>query len=150
MDSGDYWKAIVETDQEGLMVVDRRGNILSVNPAAEEITGYSAEELVGRSCRVLNCTGCNIIGPGESGQWCSLFSRGAVKGKLCTITRKDLRKVHVRKTASVLRDRGGEVIGAVETLTDITESVRQQDEIERLRRSLAMEKGYRGMVGSLE
>jgi two-component system response regulator HydG len=41
--------------------------------------------------------------------------------------------VHIIKSASVLRNEKNEIIGAVETLTDITEKIRQQQEISNLR-----------------
>ena len=81
MDIARYWKIIVDTLQDGLMVVDPRGKILAANPAAEKLTGYTAEELVGKSCRILNCTGCQIRGHGSGPNWCSLYSRGGVRDK---------------------------------------------------------------------
>ena len=65
MDIVKYWKTIVDTLQDGLMVLDPSGNILAVNPAAEKLTGYTAEELIGNNCRTLNCTGCDVIGKGS-------------------------------------------------------------------------------------
>jgi two-component system response regulator HydG len=75
MDIAKYWKTIVDTLQDGLMVVDPKGRIIAANPAAERVTGYTAEELVGKSCRILNCTGCKLSarGPAHSG---AVFSTG--------------------------------------------------------------------------
>ena len=75
MDISKYWKTIVDTLQDGVMVVDPGGTILSVNPAAEQLTGYKAEELIGRSCRVLDCTGCEIIGRGLRGKMVRSFRK---------------------------------------------------------------------------
>ncbi len=44
MDISRYWKTIVDTLQDGLMVIDPQGTILAVNPAAERLTGYEAAE----------------------------------------------------------------------------------------------------------
>ena len=38
MEIAKYWKTIVDTMQDGLMVLDPVGNILAVNPAAERLT----------------------------------------------------------------------------------------------------------------
>jgi PAS domain S-box-containing protein len=57
MDLSPYWKTIVDTLKEGLVVVNPEGTIVAVNPAAEALTGYSAAELIGKSCRILDCTG---------------------------------------------------------------------------------------------
>jgi len=48
MDIASFWETIVNTLHDGLLVVDARGTILNMNPAAEELTGYTAEELVDR------------------------------------------------------------------------------------------------------
>jgi len=53
----------------------------------------------------------------------------------------------VIKNASVLRDAAGRILGAVETLTDLSEIVRQQQEILELRKSLHLEEGYHGIFG---
>ena len=142
-----YWKTIVNTLQDGLMVIDPSGTILFMNPAAEKLTGYSADELVGHSCRTLNCTGCDIFGRGIADQWCQLYASGDVKAKRCLVTNKNGRAVHVVKNATVLRDEDGSVIGAIETLTDLSEHVRQQQEIESLRKSCQLEDGFHGLIG---
>ncbi|MBU4318640.1 MAG: sigma 54-interacting transcriptional regulator [Proteobacteria bacterium] len=147
MDIAKYWKTIVDTFRDGLLVVDPYGNIQAANPAAERITGYSEQELIGRSCRMLNCTGCKVIGLGPAEKWCPLFSKGGIKDKKCLITHKDRRTVHVLKTATVLRDDLGKIIGAVETLKDVTDSVRHQQEIESLKKTFQLEDGFHGIIG---
>ncbi|MGD8294543.1 MAG: sigma 54-interacting transcriptional regulator, partial [Desulfobacterales bacterium] len=147
MEIGKYWKTIVDTLQDGLMVLDPSGNILAMNPAAEELTGYSADELVGQNCRTLNCTGCELYGRGPGEEWCGLYVKGNVKAKKCLISKKDRRLVHVVKNASVLRDSKGHMIGAVETFTDISEIVRQEQEILTLRKSCHLEEDHHGLLG---
>jgi PAS domain S-box-containing protein len=147
MEIAKYWKTIVDTLHDGLMVLDPEGNILAMNPAAEDLTGYSADELVGQNCRTLNCTGCELYGRGSAEEWCSLYVKGKVKAKKCTIAKKDRRALHVVKNASVLKDSKGQKIGAVETFTDISEIVRQQQEIETLRKSCHLEEDHHGLLG---
>jgi two-component system response regulator HydG len=147
MDIGKYWKTIVDTLQDGLMVIDVRGNILAANPAAEKLTGYPADELIGSNCRTLNCTGCELYGRGSGKDWCSLFEKGVVRAKKCLITKKNLRAAHVLKNASVLYGADGEMIGSVETFTDISELIQQQQEIESLRKSCRLDEGFHGMLG---
>ena len=142
-----YWKTIVDTLHDGLMVLDPSGNILAVNPAAEKLTGYSADELIGTNCRTLNCTGCDVYGRGSGKDWCKLFVKGEVKAKKCLISDKARRAIHVVKNASVLKDEEGNILGAVETFTDISEIVRQQQEIAALRKSCHLEEGHHGLLG---
>ena len=147
MDISKYWKTIVDTLQDGVMVVDPGGKVLSVNPAAEQLTGYKAEELIGKSCRVLDCTGCEIIDEGSAEKWCALFVKGNVKAKKCLITNKDHRSINIIKNATILYDQDKTIIGAVETLTDMSSLVSQQFEISQLRRSLHLDEGFHGLIG---
>ncbi|MGB5719260.1 MAG: PAS domain S-box protein [Woeseiaceae bacterium] len=48
-----YSKAIVATAAEGIITIDAQGRIGSFNRAAEEMFGYTAEELYGREVHVL-------------------------------------------------------------------------------------------------
>jgi two-component system, NtrC family, response regulator HydG len=66
----------------------------------------------------------------------------------CTLFRKDGSLVHIMKNASGLQDEAGQVIGAVETLTDITELMEKDNQIEAFRRELQSEDSFQGMVGT--
>ncbi|MFW6055526.1 MAG: PAS domain S-box protein, partial [Thermodesulfobacteriota bacterium] len=57
MDLGKHWKTLVDCLQDGLLVVDPGGTVVAANRSAEVMTGYVADELLGKSCRILNCTG---------------------------------------------------------------------------------------------
>ena len=94
-----------------------------------------------------DCTGCEIFGKGPAEQWCGLYARGDVRAKKCLITNKDHRAVNIIKNATILRDKDGKTIGAIETLTDMSEIVRQQQEIVTLRKTLHMDEGYHGIIG---
>lgn len=142
-----YWKAVVDTIQEGVMIVDTRGTIVSTNKALEEMTGYTRQELVGQSCQILSCDICNVARGMEDEHWCTLFRSGNISMRQCSIECKNGSFTPVLKNATLLRDDAGKVIGAVETLTDISEIVEKDHQIEAFRRALNTEDGFHGILG---
>ncbi len=147
MENANHWEAIIQILQDGVMIVDCKGKITAVNAAAERLTGYRAEEIVGHSCQTLNCTGCKNKDRND-GNWCGLFAKKTVRSKQCTITSKDNKQVYVLKNASLIHDKDGHVVGAVEILTDISESIRQQGKIASLRKNLNLDEGYHDLIGT--
>ncbi|MEF8943237.1 MAG: sigma 54-interacting transcriptional regulator [Desulfohalobiaceae bacterium] len=142
-----FWKTVVETMQEGMMVVDTEGVIVSANKALESITQYSHEELVGSSCLILQCDICELIQLSDSQFWCSLFRDGELKMKQCSLKRKDGTRITVKKNANLLYNRQGELLGSVETLTDLTELEEKDQQIEQYRRELESEDEFHGILG---
>ncbi|MFW5854514.1 MAG: sigma-54 interaction domain-containing protein, partial [Thermodesulfobacteriota bacterium] len=143
-----YWKTVVDTIQDGIMIVDQGGTIVSVNRALTEMTGYEQEEMIGKPCTVLNCDTCEIARERKGVHWCVLFKTGSMKMRRCTFVRKDGRPVHVLKNASLLRDRNGKVMGAVETMADISELVEKDTQLEAFRRQLNAEDAFHGIRGA--
>ncbi|VBB45962.1 PAS modulated sigma54 specific transcriptional regulator, Fis family [uncultured Desulfatiglans sp.] len=147
LDLNSHWKTVVSTIQDGLMIVDRTGTIRFVNPALTKMTGYAPKEMIGMPCSSLNCDVCEIARAPGRGSWCVLFQEGAIPPHRCTLRRKDGTMVPVLKNAALLRDAEGAVIGAVETLTDLTELKRRDLQIQSFTRELADQKGFQGILG---
>lgn len=147
MNISPHWKSIINTLQDGILVLDTKGIIHISNPSAEKLTGYTASELIGSSCRILNCSGCKILGRGKGKEFCKLFIVGRSKLKKCMIRNKKNLSVHILKRASVLENDQGEVIGAVEVLTDMTNLVKKQDEIKALKQMFHLDEGFNGILG---
>ncbi len=143
-----YWKTVVDTIQDGVMIVDTSGTIVSVNRGFEKITGYPQSEILGKPCSVLNCNTCDIARQAQGCHWCALFRQGEMSRQECVLLRKDGSYIHVVKNASVLKDHKGEVSGAVETITDISDLLAKENQIESFRRELKSEDRCFGMVGN--
>jgi len=142
-----HWKTVVDTIQEGVMIVDPAGTIVSVNAALEELTGFALRELLGKPCSTLNCASCQVERDQDGQYWCSLFRKGLMKKQRCALMRRDGGYVQVLKNASVLRDSAGKVIGAVETITDISGLLARDTAIEAFKRELSGRDTFHGMVG---
>ncbi|MCG8565487.1 MAG: PAS domain-containing protein, partial [Desulfobacterales bacterium] len=142
MEIGRQWRTIIDAVQDGIIIVDARGVFLAANHSAQLMTGYSEEELKGHSCRLLNCTGCDIKGEGEGKDWCGLFAQGMVRDKKCVITTADNRPLPIVKSATVLTDENGKILGAVETLKDIRENIEYRNELATIKRMYEIEDGF--------
>jgi len=143
-----YWKTVVNTIQDGIMIVDKSGTIVSVNNALEKITQYKKDEMIGKPCTIINCDICEFARNEKGDHWCRLFSDGELNTRRCALMRKDGSYIHVLKNASCLQDAAGEVIGAVETMTDITELIEKDTQIAAFRRELRTEDGFQGILGA--
>ncbi|MBF0224278.1 MAG: sigma 54-interacting transcriptional regulator [Desulfobacterales bacterium] len=141
------WKTIVNTIQDGLMIINKEGTIVIVNRALESITGYSKDELIGLPCTVLNCDICDVLIEKDTEHWCTLFRTGGLSKKRCTFLRKDNRYIHVLKNATILKDNNDEVIGAVETVTDITGIIEKDIQIAEFQKKLRADDSFHGIIG---
>ena len=143
-----YLKDIIGTMNEGLLLVAPDGTMLMVNKAFEDLTGYKTEEVVGRPCTLLSCDACETTLKEGGTSWCSLFDKGQVIRKRCSLIKKDGSCLPVLKNASLLKDDEGLPLGAVETLTDISEVERLDQEVHLLSHQLETRNGFQGIVGS--
>ena len=143
-----YWKTVVDTIQDGVMIVNPEGLIISVNRGFEQITGYSANDVLGKSCAILKCNSCEFARRTSGCHFCAMFQRGDMKKQRCVLLRKDGQPVHVLKNASVFQDQEGSVVGAVETLTDISDLMDKEAQIETYRKELKGEDRFHGMIGN--
>ena len=147
MEIGEHWRTIIDAVQEGIIIVDDYGVFVAANQAAQMMTGYSEEELKGKSCRILNCTGCKIKAEGPGKNWCALFSKGLIREKKCLITNIHNRSIPIVKSASVLYERDGKIIGAVETLRDVSENIHCRNELKSIKRMFHLDDGFHGIIG---
>ena len=139
---------IVETIKDGLMVVDSDGHIMFFNKAAEEITGYSRNEVIGKSCTLLDSDTCVILTESGRQKSCDLFNKGSICNRKCRIRAQNGKAVYLLKNAVVLRDGADEIIGAVETMTDVTSLYMKELELEELKEELRKEYWFMGILGT--
>ncbi|MEZ4224851.1 MAG: sigma 54-interacting transcriptional regulator [Polyangiaceae bacterium] len=101
-------QALVANTGDAVFVVDTERNFVAFNERAEALTGMRRGEVLGRNCLTgFKCGTCLAS--------CGVFEHGKVSNVPVEIFRKDGSRLEVFKNASVVRDRAGVVIGAVET-----------------------------------
>ena len=147
-----HWERVINTMNEALLIISEKGRILSVNRSFEEMTGYAANEVCGQPCTVLACQACEMAINSHGERWCKLFEpdQPEMRRCRCTIKKKDGTFLPALKNASVLRDEDGTVLGAVETLTDLSDLARLDRKVEILSRQLDDNSGFGGIIGNSE
>lgn len=122
-------KNIFKYSNESIIITDAQNRILFVNPAFEIVTGYSAEEVIGKNPRIL-----------QSGMqdeqfykkmWNDIKQHGVWKGKIWN-KRKDGELYLEWLTISVVKDQKGNVTNYVAIFSDITEHKRNVEQLTRL------------------
>ena len=136
---------VFETMRDGLMVVDNEGNIVLFNRAAEEITGYRKEEVIGKKSSIFHCEMEPNMAEGEPDSQLEKF--GAKYNMECRIRSGDGRAVHLLKNVVTIKDDHGEIIGTVESMTDITSLYKKEMELQGLKQELRQEYWFMGLLG---
>lgn len=122
-------KNIFEYSNGSIIITDAQNRILFVNPAFEIVTGYSAEEVIGKNPRIL-----------QSGMhdkqfykkmWNDIKQHGVWKGEIWN-KRKDGELYLEWLTISVVKDQKGNVTNYVAMFSDITEHKRNVEQLTRL------------------
>ena len=118
---------IIDSISDGVFAVDTELKITFLNKAAERITGYTAEEAMGRPCK-------EIFRSNICESHCALKETMATKKPVVNrpvcMTNKAGRRVPISISSALLIDLEGRIIGGVETFRDL-------DLVEKLRKDFA-------------
>jgi diguanylate cyclase (GGDEF)-like protein/PAS domain S-box-containing protein len=117
----DFYKNIIDNLYDGVYFVDHDRTITFWNKGAERITGYSAEQVIGRRCRdnLLNHVTANGV------QLCqdhcplaAVMQDGRPREVEVYLHHADGHRVPVMVRATALRDENGDIMGAVESFSN--------------------------------
>lgn len=125
--------AIVESSDDAIIGKDLDGRILNWNRGAEQLYGYTSEEVVGRPVMLL-------VPPDyadEVPEFLDSIKQGAgINHHETVLRRKDGQLIDVALTISPIKDTADEVTGASIIARDITERKRAQAKIQLLNETL--------------
>ena len=131
-----FLNQVIDSMAEGMFTLNNEGRISSWNKAMETITGYRADEALGKPCGFLNFNRCFGRSCPANIRECGIFKHGVTEIKECFLRHKSGRDVPVIKNARVVRTEDNVTIGAVETITDLTElneaRIRAEEAMRRL------------------
>jgi PAS domain S-box-containing protein len=113
-----YLAAIVDSSEDAIFGRDLDGAILTWNPGAERLFGYSAQEIVGQSSSILQP-------PDRTGDEFDILKRigggEAIKHYETELVRKDGQRIHVSLSVSPIWNAEVHVAGACTIARDVTE-----------------------------
>lgn len=111
-------EAILESISDGVFTVDLEWRIASFNRAAEEITGITRKEAIGRLC-------CDVFRSSMCESECALRQTrktgNPIIGKSGYIIDAEGSRRPISVSTAVLKDSAGHVIGGAETFRDMSE-----------------------------
>jgi diguanylate cyclase (GGDEF)-like protein/PAS domain S-box-containing protein len=131
----DSYKRIIENLHDGLYFVDRNRIITFWNNAAEKISGFSANEVVGSSCSKNILTHVDSEGNPLCTVNCPLsatIADGINREAEVYMHHKDGHRIPVSVRVSTLTDKDGNIIGGIELFTDISNMAANQLRIKEL------------------
>ncbi len=113
----EHYQIILDSIADGVFTVNLDLCITSFNRSAEEITGISREEAIGRQCfEVLRASVCET----ECIIRQTIETENPIVNKPVFIIRADNKRIPISVTTALLKDSKGGIIGGVETFRDLT------------------------------
>lgn len=141
---------VVDEMSSGVFTVDAEGRFVAWSAGAERITGYTASDVLGKPCRLLEgptCKGFSTLAelladpdpqlPGVCNQECKLRAR-------------DGRELYIYGSVRLVRDETGSVVGAVGAFTDMTPFVLANEKITLLQEQIRPRGALDKLIGHSE
>ena len=138
---------LLDAMAEGVFTLDPDGTITSWNPAMEKITGYAAEEAIGKPCSILSFNQCFRRKCPDNIRLCKIFQKGGVDAKECRLIHKNGQIIPVVKNARVVRNADQEVVGVVETIIDMRELIDAREQAAEARLKLVETHQFSKIIG---
>ncbi|MDY6881470.1 MAG: sigma 54-interacting transcriptional regulator [Thermodesulfobacteriota bacterium] len=127
---------LLEFMADGVFTVNKRGLISSWNTSMERITGYTAEDVIGRTCDIIGFDRCFGKACPTGIKECKIYSIKNIDGKECFLRHKNGTDIPVIKSARIFKGNHNKVAGVVETVTDMSELYRARQAVEEANRKL--------------
>ncbi|MDX8400464.1 MAG: PAS domain S-box protein, partial [Gallionellaceae bacterium] len=121
--------AVAFETHEAIMITDANSNIVRVNQAFKDITGYSAEEAIGKTPRILS-SGCQSKAF-YADMWLQMLNQGRWAGEIWD-KRKNGEIYPKWMTITAVKNGAGETTEYVAIFNDITTRKLAEDEIRNL------------------
>ena len=142
-----FIEKIIDTMADGVFTLDNNGRVTSWNLSMERISGYTAGEAIGNSCQILKCSRCFGKTCPSGIRSCKILKEGKSEANECLLMHKAGHNVPIIKNARVVRDQNQQIIGVVETVTDLSEISRARQEAEEAQIRLGEKHRLDNLIG---
>ncbi len=120
-DSCGIFKLVIDSLPVGLIVFDSSGRIIEVNPAAEKLSGYCRNELLGRCCSELGDGLFDMLTDVENFVHAPSYdSKGNATGREATLVNKEGVRIPVLYFDTELKDENNRICGLVKMFRNIS------------------------------
>ena len=133
-----FYKEILNSLQDGIYYLDRDRIITYWNRGAEKITGYTAEQVMGKSCRHNLLNHVNEHGLELCNDHCPMAATmqdGKPREEYVYLHHADGHRVPVQIRSTPIRDKAGNIVGAVETFNKGTSPEKTERRIRKLQKT---------------
>ena len=121
---------------DGVIATDREGRVTRMNRAAEELTGWPAEEAEGRSvsevARIRHAESGEVVE--SSAEQVIRTGKSLESGQHRVLTDRGGGRHQIANSAAAIRDHEGRTVGAVLVFRDITEQHRIEEQLRQAQR----------------
>lgn len=117
---------ILQSIADGIITVDNEGRVMTINQAAQQMTGYGPEEIVGRLYREVFCDGKDF-----NSKLLETLETGRNHIGIEMDYPVKIGYIYISLSSSRLRDSHGQNIGAVVVFKDLTERHHLQEQVRR-------------------
>ncbi len=128
------FKLGIDRSTDAVFITEADGTIVYVNPGFEKIYGFSAQEAIGQTPRILK-SGL-LTREDYERFWKTLLAKETVSGEIINKT-KEGRLLPIAGTNSPILDEGGNIIGFLAVHHDLTETKRAEEALKRRNEYLA-------------
>ena len=138
---------IVDAMATGVFTVDQDGRFVAWSEGAERITGFSAADVVGKPCEILegeNCKGFATLAEMlKSDMPCDT----GTCNQECKLMSKDGRELYIQGSVRLLKGENGKTVGAVGTFMDMTSTFLANEKISVLEKQISADHRFEQLIG---
>ncbi|OYT27570.1 MAG: hypothetical protein B6U97_01110 [Candidatus Altiarchaeales archaeon ex4484_96] len=126
-----YMETLIQTSPEPIITTDMQGRITSYNKAAEKMFGYTPNEVLNKSSSIFT------IQEDETQQLMKINeSTKGITNYEIPLKTKEGKKILISLSYAILYDDFGNPMGAIGVGRDITEQIKNQQELEQINKRL--------------